>query len=287
MKQKPSLLINYDYQLYPHTERREFAPPYLLQQALSAFFDVYERDQIDYKQADVVFNTLPIVSHGGAGQDLFLTGKITFWWDLTPLEKIWTENFDSSDYVFYTVPSYASKYPKEKSEVMLPAIDDKHYFRISCDMVYDVGFLGSEVVAWRINLLNELQKDFSVLRGQTGLGIPSSTLLSQCKMVLSIDDYHEKKAGVEQRTFTFGNIRPILVPYNPDYELVGRPFYHYLPYQNVEELKKRISYYLMHAYDRESIGRNMLRRLALAHTYAKRAKQVFNAYKRIKKSKAD
>jgi len=273
---KPKMIFNYDYDLPPFPERRENSVPFLLQQACGEYFDVYERGEIPREEADVIFNTLPLPHNG------FLEGKVTMYWDTVPLEKIWKEYFDRSQAIFYVVPSYQSFYPRDKSHLLLPAINENYRYFPS-DFAYDVGFLGSEVEAWRINLLDELEKHFKLLRGATEIGVPSAKLLSKCRLVLSVQDYHEKKVGIEYRLFTFGNVRPILVHFNLDYKHVGEPYVHYIPYSNKDDIIGQIDYYLKRKKKRETVGENLKKRLAQHHTYEKRAKKVYDVFCKITK----
>ena len=267
------MIFNYDYAMPPYPERREYSVPHFLQIACKEYFDVYERGELPVAKADVVFNTLPLPHNG------FIEGKLTMYWDTTPLENILGEYFDGSNVVFYTIPSYDSLYPEGKSTLLLQACNE-HYRYFPSDFEYDVGFLGSEIESWRINLLDAVDKKFKLLRGSTDFGVPSAKLLSKCKLVLSIQDYHEKNAGIEYRTFTFGNIRPILVHYNYDYRHIGKPHKHYIPYSNESDLIKWIEYYLKNGKKREKIGENLKIELKKRHTYGHRAKQVYKAFRR-------
>lgn len=277
---KPTLLMVFDHSLYPHTTRLPFSPSYLLEQALSEYFDV--KDKGDPKDFDLVFNSLPILREDKGGESMFKKGKKTFFWSSNSLERDYAEYFDISDHVFYSVPSHKDKFPKGKSSLLLHGVDAENYHYIPSEFKYDIGFLGSEVEAYRINLLNRLQNEFKLLRGQAlGLGVPSAVLLSQCKLVLSIDDYHERKAGIEYRLFSHGNVRPILMHFNPDLLHIGFPHIHYIHYDGENELIEIAKYYLNHMDEAEEIGANMQKKLKEHHTYKNRAKQIFEVFQSL------
>lgn len=275
---KPSLLFNYDYAMTPYSHRQPWSPAFQLQEALREYFDVYRRDEINLSSADFVFNAPPIVAEGGQGIDLFLKGKKTAWWDVLPLEHIDRQYFDRCDVVFYNTPSFADEYPQNKRVLLMEAVDTWGYYRQPATLDYDLGFLGSEVVGYRIDLLNLLSKKYKMLRGQMEMGPISSRELSRCKLVLSIQDYWEKNAYIERRTFTFGNVRPILIHMNRDYMSVGDPYLDYIPYTDEASLISQIDYYLANDKEREQIGNNMILNLKENHTNQIRAKTVYQAF---------
>lgn len=85
-------------------------------------------------------------------------------------------------------------------------------------------------------------------------------------------------ASIERRTFTFGNVRPILVHMNRDYMSVGDPYLDYIPYTDEASLISQIDYYLANDKEREQIGNNMILNLKENHTNQIRAKTVYQAF---------
>lgn len=273
---KPTMLICYDYEMEPWQERVSHSPSYLLHQALEEFFDIYTIDEKDPQDVDFVINLLPL----GKDDRFFRVGKKTLFWNSTPLEGLMESAARSADVVLCAVPSFTEKYG-EKGRTLLhglnPAYEDFHL-----EKKYDVGFLGSEVEAYRIDFLNELEEKFSLIRGATNLGQESAYKLSQAQLTLSIEDWHHHNAGIEHRFWTFGNVRPILVHKTPDYELAGfEDSVHYLGYENPEDCIRKIEQWLNHANLTEAIGDNLKWELQTKHTYRHRAEEVYNICKQI------
>lgn len=272
---KPKLLMVYDYEMPPHEKRVKHSSPYLLEQALRAYFDVYRVGEIEPLQADLAFNTLPIYTRGGAGYDMFTPGKLTTFWTTSPLEGICKEYFEYCDFTFYSIPSWKNEFPE--GSVLLLDAGDPEYKEYPSEKLWDVGFLGSEIEATRVNLLNKIGEEFNLLRGGIDLGEKSARALSQCSIVLSIQDWHHHGAGLERRIFTFGNVRPILVRYNRDYDYVGERYHDYIPYGSDEDCLKQIKIALQNMDITEEIGKNMKETLK-KHTWDDRAKTVYNTY---------
>ncbi len=148
-------------------------------------------------------------------------------------------------------------------------------------MKYDIGFLGSETDSWRKNLLNELDKNFKLLRATFGrfkLGEESARALSRCRIVLSIKDaYRSQNRGIEHRLFSFGNVRPIAVHYNSDYDVIGKPDVDFIPYENESSLIEKVKYYLEHQEELEEIGDNLKGKLK-KYTLSVFAKRVYDDF---------
>lgn len=200
------------------------------------------------------------------------------WSPAFQLQEALREYFDRSDVVFFNTPSFADEYPKDKRVLLMEAVDTWGYYRQPADLDFDLGFLGSEAMGYRINLLNMLSNRYNMLRGQMEMGPTSSRELSRCKLVLSIQDYWEKNAYIERRTYTFGNVRPLLIHMNDDYLAVGAPHIDYIPYTDEASLISQIDHYLAHYKEREQIGNNMILNLKENHTNQIRAKTVYQAF---------
>lgn len=271
---KPTMVFNYDYEMAPYQERIPYSSAFQLEQSLKKYFDVYRRGEI--LAPDFAFNTLPRVQHP-PGDD-FVDGKVSSFWTTSPLEGICEEYFSRSTVNFYSAPSLKKRFPE--NSVMLLDFVDPHYTYKPQEFAYDIGFLGSEMESHRQEFLNELQKNFRLLRGATDLGKKSAEALSQCKLVISIQDYHNQGFGVERRIFTFGNVRPILIHYNDDYLAIGKPFEHYIPYGSREEAIILIQKYLKEESERERIGENLKRVLLEKHQADHRAKLIYDTYLR-------
>jgi hypothetical protein len=273
---KPKLLYIYDYEMPPHQVRIPRSSPYQLEQALKEFFDVYRDKEINVDQVDLVFNTLPITTGGGTGYDMFTKGPMTAFWTTSPLEGIGQKYFDDCDIIFNSIPSWANKMPPDKTVTLLDAADPE-YKEYPSEKIYDVGFLGSVVEGTRVDLLNKIDSEFKLLKGSKGLGEESARALSQCQLVLSIQDWNWHNAGIERRLFTFGNIRPILVRDNEDYRIIGQSGVDYIPYVNDDDCLKQLHKYLDPNVDIEIIGNN-LKEILKHHTFRDRAKTVYEAY---------
>ena len=275
---KPTMVYNYDYPMEPFPERIPYSSAYQLEQSLKKHFNVYHRGEIE--NPDFAFNTLPKADQP-FGADL-VEGKVTSFWTTSPLEGIYKEYHDRCTVNFYSAPSLKDKFPPN-SELLLDFLDPHYQFH-PCQFEYDVGFLGNEygVAAHRIDFLAGLEKHFKVLRGAAAsLGEESAKLLSKCKLVISIQDYHDQGFGIERRIYTFGNVRPIMVHYNDDYNAVGKPFTHYIPYGSLEEAIELIKEYtgdIDKVTKREEIGQNLKDKLKSEHTVEHRAKQIYDTY---------
>jgi len=280
---KPKLLMIYDYEMPPHQKRVKHSSPYLLEQALKEYFDMYRVGEIEPMQADMVLNTPPLKTLGGMGNDLFALGPITGYWTTSPLEGIGEEYFKDCDILFNAIPSWEHKLPKGKAVTLLDAVDPAyHEYEDTFD--FEVGFLGSEIEGTRIDLLNRIAERFSLLRGHTDLGERSARALSRCKIVLSIQDWNWHGAGIERRFFTFGNIRPILIHNTPDFALAGfQEDVHYLGYNSPDECLEKIAEYLRVPGTLEMVGNQLKRKLRAEHMFSNRAKTVYDAYIKYKK----
>ncbi len=270
---KPSMLVVYDYEMPPWQERIKYSMPFLMVEALKEYFDVYTLKEKNETEVDCVFNTLPL----GKEQRFFRKGKFTMFWNCVPLEGPLYEQTDKCDLVFCAVPAMTSRYG-DRGITLLQGVNP-YYNYVPCEFEYDVGFLGSEREASRINMLNELEKHCKLLRGSTTLGEETSKLLSKARLVLSIEDYFDREIGIEHRFFTFGNIRPILMFHTLDFERVGfKEGVHYIGYHGTPDLLLKVDYYLVHMDEAEQIGKNLQTLFAEKHTYHDRAKKVYDAY---------
>lgn len=278
---KPKLLISYDYDMWPHSDRVVHSMGYLIHQAFKEYFDVYKRGEIDPMSADLVFNQPPFKLYGGTGNEIFVKGKKTFLYDSVSVENISYQYFNQSDHIYYPQPSDKEYYPKEKSSLLLGSVNSEYHYYKDEKMEYDIGFLGSEVDCWRKNLLNEVERNFKMLRSTFGrfqLGEESARALSRCRIVLSIkDSYKPQNKGIEHRLFSFGNIRPIAVHYNSDYDVIGKPDVDFIPYENDSSLIEKVKYYLEHQDELEKIGINLKRKLK-KYTLPIFVRQVYNDF---------
>jgi hypothetical protein len=270
---KPSMLVVYDYEMSPWQERIKYSMPFLMKEALKEFFDVYTLAEKRENEVDCVFNTLPM----GKDNQFFRIGKVTMFWNSIPLEGEFYSEAEKSDIIFCASPSFTPKYG-DKGVTLMQGVNP-HYNYVPSEFEYDIGFLGSEIEASRIDFLNKLSEHFKLLRGSTELGARSSELLSKCKLVLSIEDYYEREMGIEHRFFTFGNIRPILMFNTRDFKKMGfKEGEHYIGYSNVESCIDKVNYYLKHMEKAEQIGQNLQKLFAEKHTYHDRAKKVYETY---------
>lgn len=257
------LLMNYDYKNVSHPERVPFTSGHLLEEALKEYFDVVREGE-----ADIVFNTVPYhPTHP------FIKGPITFIYDNDSLHH------NEADWIYY---STEKKLRFPNSSLLLDAtIPDYKYYK--SEFKYDVGFLGRQLVRERLKVLELLDPHFKMLNGSIELGKPSAKLLSQCKLLLIIDDYNEMGMNmnwIDRRIFTFGNIRPLLIPFNIDYLLIGTPEVDYITYTNHDELIEKARYYLNHMDKAEKIGQNLQVKLK-EHSYHARAKEIYDKFNSI------
>jgi hypothetical protein len=281
MLDKPKLIYVYDYLMEPWNHRKFCSPTFLLECALKEFFKVYHVGEIEEKDADFVFNTQPV--YKPRGEDELIRGRKTAFWNQVPLEGLFDHYVDQVDILFHSVPGFLGREEYKGKDQLLLAGVNPHYNYTPQEFKYDVGFLGSEAVGERVNLLNEVAKNFTLLRGAAeNLGGPSAKLLSQCKLVLSVEDYYNQGAGIEHRIWTFGNVRPILMRWNPDLNVIGAKNRLFISYGSVEGLITQIKYYLEHMDEAEAIGKNLQQEFQDHHTYQHRAKQVYDAFRSIK-----
>lgn len=253
------LMINYDYKNSSHPERVPFTSGYLLEQALGKYFE------ITHDEAELVFNMVPLnPSHP------FVKGEVTFIYDN---ESKFNEE---ADWVYY---STEKKLDLPNSSLLMDAtIPEYRYY--PTEFRYEVGFLGRQYVRERAKVIDILDRNFRILNGAMELGEPSARKLSECKLLIIIDDYNEMGMNmdwIDRRIFTFGNIRPILVPFNKDYLMIGKPNEDYIAYHNHDEMVEKIRHYLSHMGEAERIGNNLKEKLK-AHTYDERAKQIRDKY---------
>jgi hypothetical protein len=276
MKKKPSLLVCYDYQMAPWEHRVPYSSTFLLHQALRSYFDVFTIGEKNERDVDVVFNMLPL----GQNDNAFRKGKLTFFWNPTPLEGGQEGLGLKSDVVFVASHLDAQK-AKQTTYALYPGLNP-HYQIFPQELIYDVGFLGSTMKASRVNFLAGLRERFTSFEGAaSSLGEASARRLSETKLVLSIQDYDMQKKGIENRFWSFGNVRPILMYRTEDLKLAGfKEDEHFIGYQNADECYEKIEYYLQHMDKAEEIWMNLRKELALHHTYNDRAKQIWEVYKK-------
>lgn len=275
---KPVMLYNYEYTMAPWESRKADSFTFQLEDALSEFFTVVHRGDARPPDVDVVLNTVPLSRVGSNDKsDLFLSGQKTYFWNPIPLEGMFEELVDRCDKMFCNVPSMTTKYG-DKGVTLLSAVNPNYQYHQS-EFEYDIGFLGSEIEMDRIFFLDQLDREFKLLRGAaSGLGKPSAELLSKCKLVLSIEDYYDRFAGIEHRLWTFGNVRPILVRWNPDYDIVGKDKEHYIGYTNEGDAIDKIHYYLEHMNEAEKIFKNLKAEFDAKHQWKHRAEQVYKVF---------
>ena len=276
-KMKPSLLVCYDYEMIPWQIRVPFSMTYLMHQALKEYFNVYKIGEKNENEVDFVFNMLPM----GKDSMFFRKGKKTLFWNPTPLEGLCPSESNSSDVVLVASHELAKKLG-EKGRVLHQGVNP-HYVPHDEEQIYDVVFLGSEIEGYRIDLLNRIDEQFNLRRGSAdGLGGPSAQELSKGKLVLSIEDYYSQAAGIEHRFWTFGNVRPILMQRNYDFQDAGFiEGEHFIGYDGIEECLEKIDYYLGHMDEAEKMHKNLREEFKKNHTYGHRAKEVYEICKQL------
>lgn len=200
--------------------------------------EVFHTGEIEGRDADVVFNTLPI---GDVAQ-----GKFTVWWDIEACSYHKTEYFGSDMVLapYSTGEDYL--YPEGKTFLFPFATDPNHFVRQSVEQVYDVGFVGREDNnrGRRVEYLDYLGGKVNLLRtNEVERGIPVSRLLSSAKILLQVSG--DAAGGVmETRFFEYGLIGPLAADMTAtnrrDMEWAAHPDYHFIAYETKEEMAEKI-----------------------------------------------
>lgn len=257
-----------------------FMVPQMLERALRGIpgVEVYDRQALlkgtgARPEMDLILNSMPM------NQLEFLDNPhgITAWWDLEECSDPKREYFDRCDVIFH--PNYNpyqwNLYPEGKSSY-LPLANDFEVSRYYPEekMIYDVAFLGREelenVYRRRRTILDYLDEKYFIRRGKAQRGEPSSRAISQGKLTLQISGWD----NLEERFFQFGAIRPMLVDYLEELDLIAERDVEYISFTTDEECYKKIAYYLEHMDEAETIYQRLLKNLKENHTYKNRAEEI-------------
>lgn len=277
--------INYDKNDPVEVDARQrgtsnFMVPTLLEKALRSLPNVlvFDRQELlkgtgKRPQIDLLLNCMPM------NQISFLDNPngITAWWDLEECSDPKKEYFDRCDVIFH--PNYNpyqwNLYPKGKSSY-LPLANDFQVSRYYPEekMIYDISFLGREelenVYRRRRTILDYLDEKYFIRRGKSQRGEMSSRAISQGKLTLQISGWD----NLEERFFQFGAIRPILVDYLEELDLIAERDVDYISFETNEECYEKIEYYLKHMDEAEAIHKRLVEKLSKYHTYKNRAEEI-------------
>lgn len=274
--------INYDKNDPNEVEARikgtsNFMVPMLLEKAFREMdnVEVYDTQEMSksHPKLDLILNSMPM------NQLPFIDNPdgLTAWWDLEECSDPKREYFDRCDVIFH--PNYNpyqwNLYPFARCSY-LPLAND---FRVSRyypeeKMIYDVAFLGREelenVYRRRRVILDYLDEKYFIRRGKAQRGEMSSRAISQGKLTIQISGWD----NLEERFFQFGAIRPMLVDYLEELDLVADRDIDYISFTTDEECYDKIAYYLGHMDEAEAIHQNLLKKLQEHHTFKNRAEEI-------------
>lgn len=282
--------LNYDKNDPNEVEARQkgtsnFMVPMLLEKALRRMenVEVYDTQEMNKgtgkkPQMDMIINSMPM-NHLPFMDN---PGGITAWWDLEECSDPKVEYFDRCDVIFH--PNYNpyrwNLYPAGKASY-LPLANDFDVSRYIPEekMIYDIAFLGREelenVYRRRRTILDYLDDKYFIRRGKAQRGIPSAKAISQGKLTLQISGWD----NLEERFFQFGAIRPILVDYLEEIDLIAERDVDYISFVTDEECYEKIAYYLEHMDEAEAIHQRLVKKLQDHHTYKNRAEEIIRFIK--------
>jgi hypothetical protein len=254
--------------------------PWLIEEALKRHKEVEVIQPQDYRddmKLDMILNSMPM----DPIPFLKAKGGITALWDLEECSDPKRKYFDQCDIIFH--PNYNpyrwDLYPVEKSSY-LPLANDFIVSRYFSDepFVYDVSFLGREeleIYQYRRDILDALDKEFKICRGTRPRGEPSSRIISQGRLTVQVSGWD----NLEERFFQNGAIRPMLVDYLEEIDLVADRDKDYISYTSLDECLEKVRYYLKHMDEAEVIGNNLIEKIKKFHTYDNRADEIVRILK--------
>lgn len=251
--------------------------PTLLEKAFSKHPDVTVYTRSDYmdknpEKVDIVINCMPM-----NGMPFLQNSKgLTAWWDLEECSEPRREYYPQSDIIFH--PNYNpyrhQLYPKEKASY-LPLANDFDVSRYFPEepVLFDIAFLGREeleIYERRRRILDLLERFWTVKRGRVPRGEMSSRVISQGRLTIQISGWD----NLEERFFQFGAIRPMLVDYLEELDLVAKRDVEYISFTHDKECLEKVEYYLDHPEEAEKIFQAQLKNIKENHTYENRVEEI-------------
>lgn len=253
---------------------------WLLEKALSKHKEVRVLTPDEFakgEEIDMVINappmdTIPFVK---------LKKGLSTLWDLEECADPKRQYYGVADIIFH--PNYNpyrwDLYPSGKTSY-LPLANDFDVSRYFPEepFLYDVSFLGRESMdtyKYRRDILDALSKEFKVERGTKLRGEPSSRVISQGKLTIQTSGWD----NLEERFFQNGSIRPLLVDYLEEIDLIAERDKDYISYTSLEEAVEKVRYYLGHMDEAEAIGNRLIKKIKKNHTYENRANEIVRILK--------
>ncbi len=162
--------------------------------------------------------------------------------------------------------------PENKVSVLLNGFDEKLHRKIeSSPKDIDIVFIGT-LTPRRKEILEELGKSFNIAVVHA-LGEDMVSLFNRSKIVLNIHSYGWY-LDTETRIFEALGCGAFVITEKLSEE---NPFIsgkHLIEVENIEEMKEKISYYLLHDQKRETIAQHGYTEALANHTYNKRAQYM-------------
>lgn len=162
--------------------------------------------------------------------------------------------------------------PENKVSVLLNGFDEKLHRKIeSSPKDIDILFIGT-ITPRRKEILEELGKSFNIAVVRA-LGEDMVSLFNRSKIILNIHSYGWY-LDTETRIFEALGCGSFVITEKLSEE---NPFIsgkHLIEVEDIEEMKEKISYYLLHDQERETITRQGYTEALANHTYNKRAQYM-------------
>jgi predicted nucleotidyltransferase len=169
----------------------------------------------------------------------------------------------------------------EQVSILLSGFDPEIFKRdTSIEKDIDILFVGS-ITERRKRILSELQKEFHV-EWQKVYGTELSLYINRAKIVLNI--HAEEYLDVETRVFEVLGSGGFLITEKLAQENPFKDGVHLIETENIEEMSKKIRWYLSHDQERNEISDHGYKEAVRSHTYDSRALFVTDIVKKYTKS---
>lgn len=264
-----NILLNYQYQHYPFTTASYF------EMAIkeSKDHELFRNDSYNPEDIDLVINVEPV-------DDIIkIDGVPSVYYEIDNhvIRGADRHFYDKVDLILLAQNNFKSFYEDYKTAYLPLACWPKLHKRYpEEEQIYDIGLLGNDTYPYRKMLLEMLEKEFKVLRGQADPGEPYSRKLNQCKMLFNCS----MDKDVNMRFYEAISCgRLLLTDHLEAQDDIAIEGVHYVAFKDQYDLIEKVRYYLEHEGERGNIAKQGMEHIQENHNYNIRLDELLEIIK--------
>ncbi|OGR78441.1 MAG: hypothetical protein A3I11_02250 [Elusimicrobia bacterium RIFCSPLOWO2_02_FULL_39_32] len=187
------------------------------------------------------------------------------------------------DIIFVAHKNYLNFFEPKKTEWLPYACNTSTFKKLDLPKIYDVAYIGNlnkDLYSGRIKILNEISKKFKVYISDNVYGEEISKIYSQSKIIFNYSQFSE----INMRIFEALSCGSLLVTNRLGKETGLEDLFqdqtHLIFYDDINDLKEKLDYYLSNESERESIALGGYKEALSKHTFQDRFIQILNYIKK-------